>query len=304
MIYTVTFNPSLDYVIGLDTLSSGHINRTTYEHIYPGGKGINVSVILSNLGCENKALGFVAGFTGEELERRMQAFGCQTEFIHVNEGLTRINVKIHANEETEINGQGSIITTQAMQNLYEIIEKMEDDDIFVLAGSIPKSMPENSYELLIERIKDKKIRLVVDTTKDMLLSVLRYHPFLIKPNKEELEEISKRKLLSDEEVITAAKELQEMGARNVLVSMAGDGALLLDENGIVYRRNAVQGIVKNSVGAGDSMVAGFLAGYMKNGDYNEALKLGMAAGSATAFTYWLATKEEIDEIFTKSCNCE
>lgn len=304
MIYTVTFNPSLDYVIGLDTLSSGHINRTTYEHIYPGGKGINVSVILSNLGCENKALGFVAGFTGEELERRMQAFGCQTEFIHVNEGLTRINVKIHANEETEINGQGSIITTQAMQNLYEIIEKMEDDDIFVLAGSIPKSMPENSYELLIERIKDKKIRLVVDTTKDMLLSVLRYHPFLIKPNKEELEEISKRKLLSDEEVITAAKELQEMGARNVLVSMAGDGALLLDENGIIYRRNAVQGTVKNSVGAGDSMVAGFLAGYMKNGDYNEALKLGMAAGSATAFTYWLATKEEIDEIFTKSCNCE
>lgn len=304
MIYTVTFNPSLDYVIGLDTLSPGHINRTTYEHIYPGGKGINVSVILSNLGYENKALGFIAGFTGEELEKRIQAFGCQTEFIHVDEGMTRINVKIHAAEETEINGQGPVITMQAMQNLYEIIEKMGNDDTLVLAGSIPKSMPENSYELLIERIKDKKIRLVVDTTKDMLLSVLKYHPFLIKPNKEELEEISKRKLLSDEEVIMAAKELQEMGARNVLVSMAGDGALLLDENGIIYRRNAVHGIVKNSVGAGDSMVAGFLAGYLKNGDYEEALKLGMAAGSATAFTYWLATKEEIDEIFTKSCNCE
>lgn len=304
MIYTLTFNPSLDYVIGLDNLSPGHINRTTYEHIYPGGKGINVSVILSNLGCENKALGFIAGFTGDELEKRIQALGCQTEFIHVDEGLTRINVKIHAVEETEINGQGPIITTQAMEKLYKILEELKEDDTLVLAGSVPKSLPENVYEQILENFEEKRIRIVVDTTKDKLLHVLKYRPFLIKPNKEELEEIVNKKLETDEDITEAARMLQEKGARNVLVSMAGDGALLLDENGIIYRRNAVQGTVKNSVGAGDSMVAGFLAGYMKNGDYNEALKLGMAAGSATAFTYWLATKEEIDEIFTKSCNCE
>lgn len=302
MIYTLTFNPSLDYVIGLNTLSPGHINRTLYEYIYPGGKGINVSIILANLGCENIAMGFVAGFTGAELEKRMKNLGAHTEFIRVAEGMTRINVKIHAAQETELNGQGPVITKQAMENMYKILDDIQDGDVLVLAGSIPESLPKDTYEQLLEYLKEKQVRIVVDTTKEMLLGTLKYQPFLIKPNKEEVEELFHCKLTSDEDIAKAARKLQEQGAKNVLVSMAEEGALLLDENGDIYQKKSVQGIVKNSVGAGDSMVAGFLAGYLKTNDYEEALRMGMAAGSATAFSYWLATKTEIDDMLAKYCN--
>lgn len=293
MIYTVTFNPSLDYVIQVDNLVPGEINRTTHEAVYPGGKGNNVSVILSNLGHSSKALGFTAGFTGEALENMLKEFGCDTAFIRLPEGSTRINVKINAGEETEINGQGPVISEEAQQALFEQLDALKKEDILVLAGSIPNTLPSDIYERILEHLQGRGIHFVVDATKELLLKVLKYHPFLIKPNNHELGEMFGVTLKTRDEIVTYAKKLQEMGAENVLVSMAGDGAILLTEDGIIYKAKPPKGKVLNSVGAGDSMVAGFLTGYLNTGEYEKAFRLGVVTGSATAFQYWLATKEDI-----------
>ena len=293
MIYTVTFNPSLDYVIQVDKLVPGEINRTTHEPVYPGGKGNNVSVILSNLGHSSKALGFTAGFTGEALENMLKEFGCDTAFIRLPEGSTRINVKINAGEETEINGQGPVITEEAQSALFEQLDALKEEDILVLAGSIPNTLPSDIYERILEHLQGRGIHFVVDATKELLLKVLKYHPFLIKPNNHELGEMFGVTLKTRDEIVTYAKKLQKMGAENVLVSMAGDGAILLTEDGIIYKAKPPKGKVLNSVGAGDSMVAGFLTGYLNTGEYEKAFRLGVVTGSATAFQYWLATKEDI-----------
>lgn len=293
MIYTVTFNPSLDYVIQVDKLVPGEINRTTHEAVYPGGKGNNVSVILSNLGHSSKALGFTAGFTGEALENMLKEFGCDTAFIRLPEGSTRINVKINAGEETEINGQGPVITEEAQSALFEQLDALKEEDILVLAGSIPNTLPSDIYERILEHLQGRGIHFVVDATKDLLLKVLKYHPFLIKPNNHELGEMFGVTLKTRDEIVAYAKKLQEMGAENVLVSMAGDGAILLTEEGVIYEAKPPKGKVLNSVGAGDSMVAGFLTGYLNTGDYEKAFRLCVVTGSATAFQYWLATKEDI-----------
>mgnify|MGYP000686061733 CR=1 FL=1 len=290
MIYTVTFNPSLDYVIQVDDLTLGEVNRTTSEKIYPGGKGNNVSVILSNLGHKSKALGFKAGFTGEQMETMLEEFGCYTDFIPLEEGLTRINVKVKSNEESEINGQGPVITEEAIQALYEKLDKLEEGDVLILAGSIPNTLPEDIYERILERLSGTEIRFVVDATKDLLLKVMKYHPFLIKPNNHEMFNVElKRK----EDIIIYAKKLQALGAQHVLVSMAGDGAILVTKDGKVYETMPPKGKVVNSVGAGDSMVAGFITGYLNTKDMEKAFRLGVAAGSASAFCSWLATRDEI-----------
>lgn len=293
MIYTVTFNPSLDYVIQVEHLELGRVNRTTTENIYPGGKGNNVSVILSNLGHQSKALGFKAGFTGEQMETMLRQYGCFTDFIALDNGMTRINVKVKSDEESEINGQGPVISEEAIRALYDKLDTLEKGDVLVLAGSIPNTLPGDMYERIMERLEGKEIRIAVDATKDLLVNVLKYHPFLIKPNNHELGEIFGTVLRTDEEIIAHAEKLQKLGARNVLVSMAGDGAILVTEEGKVSKKLPPKGKVVNSVGAGDSMVAGFLAGYLNTGDYEKALELGTAAGSSTAFVSWLATKEEI-----------
>lgn len=297
MIYTVTFNPALDYVIGVEDIHLGEVNRTKEEAIFYGGKGINVSVILKELGMESVALGFIAGFTGMEIEHGVKAQGIQTDFIRLTEGMSRINIKVKSKEETEINGQGPSITKEALQELFVKIDELQDGDVLVLAGSIPNTLPDDIYEELMATLEGKDIRIVVDATKDLLKNVLKYHPFLIKPNNHELGEMFGVKLETEEQIIHYAKELQALGARNVLISMAGDGAILVSEDGAVYKMGVPSGKVVNSVGAGDSMVAGFLAGYLQAGEYETALKMGTAAGSATAFSKGLATREYINELY-------
>lgn len=297
MIYTVTFNPAIDYVVHLQgELKQEGLNRNTAEEYQFGGKGINVSNVLRTLGVESEALGFVAGFTGEGLEKGLQASGLHTDFIHVAEGMTRINVKIKAEQEAEINGIGPNITQEDMKQLYQKLDQIQAGDTLVLSGSIPSCLASDTYEKIMAHLADKDIRIVVDATRDLLVNVLKYHPFLIKPNNHELGEIFNTVLKTDEEIANCARKLQEMGGRNILVSMAGDGALLLDETGEVHRIGCPKGSVQNSVGAGDSMVAGFLAGYLTKQDYSYALKLGTAAGSATAFSIGLAEKQDIDQL--------
>ena len=298
MIYTVTFNPAIDCVVRLDReLTVGDVNRAKGEDCVLGGKGINVSGVLAQLGCESVALGFVAGETGAWLERGLVAQGLKTDFVHLDHGMTRINVKIKAGQETELNGAGPDIPESAMQALEEKLDRLQKDDILILAGSIPASLAQTTYERILARLEGRDIRAVVDATRDLLVNVLRYKPFLIKPNNHELSEIAGVKLTSDNEIVTAARMMQAKGARNVLVSMAGDGALLLDEQGGVHRIGCPKGKVVNSVGAGDSMVAGFVAGYQQSGgDDAAALKLGTACGSATAFSLGLATKADIDKL--------
>ncbi len=300
MIYTVTFNPALDYVVRMDELALGQVNRTVSEDVQLGGKGINVSWVLRELGHKNVALGFVAGFTGKAIEDGLAAKGVATDFIHLPAGLTRINVKLKAGEETEINGKGPDISAEALEELYHKLDALGEGDVLVLAGSIPASMPSDVYESILARLEGKKVLCAVDATRDLLVNVLKYRPFVIKPNNHELGEIFGRTLTTDEEIRECAAKLQEQGARNVLVSMAGDGAMLLDENGVCHRLAAHKGKVKNSVGAGDSMVAGFLAGYLDSGDYEQALRVGSAAGSATAFSDVLATRPEIEALLNKA----
>lgn len=299
MIYTVTFNPALDYIVHMDFFLTGEVNRTTQEEIYYGGKGINVSTILTNLGVPNKALGFIAGFTGDAIERGVRELNIQTDFIRLPAGFSRINVKIKAGAETEINGQGPEIRPEDIDALVEKLDHLVKGDILVLAGSIPKTLPENIYEKILGRLQDREILFVVDATKDLLLNVLKYKPFLIKPNNKELGEMFGKTLRTDEEIILYANKLRELGARNVLVSMAGDGAILVTEQGGCHKMGVPNGRVINSVGAGDSMVAGFLAGFIESGNYETALKIGTAAGSATAFSLGLATKEEIINVLNK-----
>ena len=300
MIYTVTFNPALDYVVRMDALALGQVNRTASEDVQLGGKGINVSWVLRELGQENVALGFVAGFTGKAIEDGLAAKGVATDFIHLPAGLTRINVKLKAGEETENNGKGPDISAEALEELLCKLDALGEGDVLVLAGSIPASMPSDVYESILARLEGKKVLCAVDATRDLLVNVLKYKPFLIKPNNHELGEIFGRVLTTDEEIRECAEKLQQQGARNVLVSMAGDGAMLLDENGGCHRLAAYKGKVKNSVGAGDSMVAGFLAGYLDTGDYAHALRVGSAAGSATAFSDVLATRPEIEALLNQA----
>ena len=295
MVYTVTFNPAIDYVVRMDDLKLGEVNRASYEAMFFGGKGINVSIVMNELGIKSRTLGFTAGFTGEAIENGLRAMGIDADFVRLEKGNSRINVKIKANEETEINGQGPHIDDNALAALFEKLDNLKDGDTLILAGSIPNSLPSDIYEKILQRLSGRNIKTVVDATKDLLLNVLKYKPFLIKPNNHELGEMFGIKLSTIEEIEEYARKLQEKGARNVLISMAGDGALLVDENGKTHISGVCKGVVKNSVGAGDSMVAGFVAGSL-DGDYEYALKLGTAAGGATAFSDGLATKEKITEL--------
>lgn len=293
MIYTVTFNPSLDYIVSMKDFTMGMTNRTAAEQIVPGGKGINVSIVLRNLGIENTALGFTAGFTGEEIEKETKSIGLRTDFIHLDSGFSRINVKLKDYDGTEINGIGPEITEEAVQQLYGKLDCLQEGDVLVLAGSIPKCLPDSIYSDILERLKGKGILFVVDAAKELLLNVLQYDPFLIKPNNHELGEIFGVKLHTREEVLPYAKKLQEKGAKNVLVSMSGQGAVLVDETGNVHALEPPKGTLVNAVGAGDSMVAGFLAGWTEAKDYDHAFRMGLSAGSASAFSDNLATKEEV-----------
>ncbi|MBQ3947363.1 MAG: 1-phosphofructokinase [Ruminococcus sp.] len=295
MIYTVTFNPAIDYVVGLNELNLGEVNRTDSERMFFGGKGINVSIVLAELGIHSTALGFTAGFTGKAIEDGLSEMGIDTDFVRLSNGNSRINVKINSGVETEINGQGPNIDNIALDKLFQKLDKIQDGDTLVLAGSIPKTLPSDIYEIIMSKLSDKKIKVIVDASGDLLLNVLKYHPHLIKPNSHELGELFNVELTSDNDIIKYAKKLKEMGAENVLVSMAEKGALLLDSEGNIHKFGVCKGTVINSVGAGDSMLAGFIAG-SANGDLEYALKLGTACGGATAFSYGLAKKDFIDSL--------
>ncbi len=297
MIYTVTFNPSLDYIVSVKDFKLGLTNRTDSELMLPGGKGINVSIVLKNLGIDNIALGFVAGFTGKEVVKRLEKFGVKNGFLEIPEGFTRINVKLKSIDGTEINGQGPSISEEKIEQLMTRLDEMGEGDVLFLSGSIPASMPDDTYQKIMERLKDKGVLISVDATQELLLKVLPYHPFLIKPNNHELGEIFGVELRTRESVVPYGKKLQEMGAENVLISMAGEGAVLIASDGQVYDAPAPKGILKNGVGAGDSMVAGFMAGWLERKEYRHAFHMGVAAGSASAFSEQLAVKEEIDQVY-------
>lgn len=297
MIYTVTFNPSLDYIVTVNDFQLGETNRTASEQMLPGGKGINVSTVLENLGFDNTALGFVAGFTGREIVSKVRELGFQSEFIELDEGWSRINIKMKDFDGTEINGQGPAISGAALQALLEKLDGLKEGDVLVLAGSIPASIPETIYAEIMKRLDGKGVLTVVDATNDLLMEVLPYHPFLIKPNQHELGAIFGVELDTQESVVPYARKMQEQGALNVLVSMGGKGAVLLDADGEVHMLPAPEGTLVNAVGAGDSMVAGFLAGWLEKKDYEHAFRMGVSAGSASAFSERLATRAEVETLY-------
>ena len=299
MIYTVTFNPSLDYIVSVNDFRLGLTNRTDSEQIFPGGKGINVSTILTNLGIESTALGFVAGFTGEEIVRGVEERGIRSDFIQIGSGISRINMKLKNIDGTEINGMGPKISPEKVEELMKKLDVLGEGDVLVLAGSIPASMPDDMYSRILERMDGKGVVSVVDATGDLLLNVLKYRPFLVKPNNHELGELFGVRLTRRTEVAPYARKLQERGARNVLVSMAGEGAVLVAEDGSIHEAPAPEGVLVNAVGAGDSMVAGFTAGWLEKQDYRHAFYMGVAAGSASAFSEYLATKEEIMALYER-----
>lgn len=300
MIYTVTLNPAIDYVVCLGAaLKQGEINRNQTEDFQFGGKGINVSNVLRTLGMVTTALGFVAGFTGDALEQGLQNMGLQTDFVHAASGMTRINVKIKANEETEINGIGPQISMEELETFYRKLEDVREGDVLVISGSIPSCLPDDTYEQIMRRLEGRGVRIAVDASGELLMHTLKYRPFLIKPNHHELGDLFGKTLSDDEEIEACARRLQAMGARNVLVSMAGDGALLLDETGAVHRIGCPRGKVVNSVGAGDSMVAGFLAGYMRTDNFAQALRLAVAAGSATTFSLGLCSGMQVQTLMER-----
>ena len=299
MICTVTFNPSLDYIVRVDDMRLGVINRTTYEQVLPGGKGINVSIVLGNLGHESRALGFLAGFTGAEIARRVREAGVSADFIEVAEGMSRINAKIKSNEETELNGQGPLITEADIEQLYSRLDVLSQDDTLVISGSVPSTLPGDMYERIMERLDGRGVRIVVDAERELLTRVLPYRPFLVKPNNIELGDIYGVKLETRADVIPYARRMQQAGARNVLVSMAGEGGVLVAESGEVFDSPAAKGAVVNSVGAGDSSVAGFLAGLAETGSYETAFRMALAAGSASAFSDHLATRPEVEELMAR-----
>lgn len=317
MIYTITFNPAIDYIANIEELKINKINKAVSEKILPGGKGINVSIVLKNLGIESTAMGFVAGFTGKEIKRQVEAFGVKTDFIEIPNKFSRINVKLRINEEkqkidqreeTAINGEGPKIPEEKIEELLKKIEKLNKGDILVLAGSISRNLPDNIYEHISKKIYEKynkgeeQVKIVIDATGKLLVNVLKYKPFLIKPNKTELEEIFETKIFTNEEIIKYAKKLQQMGAENVLISMDQEGAILLSKENNIFYLDAPKGKVINTVGAGDSMVAGFLTGYLMYDDYEKAFKMGISAGSASAFSENLATKEEVLNIWNNLKN--
>lgn len=295
MIYTVTFNPAVDYVIHIDSIKQGTVNRSSHEEIYFGGKGINISLVLAQLGIKSVALGFTAGFTGEAIESYIKNSGIEADFVHLDSGFSRINIKLKSSEETEINGQGTYIAKNKIDEFFGKLDRLNDGDTLILAGSVPKSMPNDTYEKILEYIKPKKIRIVVDAEKNLLLPTLKYKPFLIKPNNIELSEIFDKKIESTKEIIKYAHKLQNTGAVNVVVSRGEKGAVLVDEYKKVHICRAYDGTVKNTVGAGDSMIAGFLAGY-KFQDYKDALNFSVVCGCATAFSDGLASKEDIHRL--------
>lgn len=300
MVYTVTFNPSVDYIVSVNDFELGMTNRTASELMLPGGKGINVSIVLGNLGIANIALGFMAGFTGDEIVRMLEQAGVQSAFIKLEHGISRINLKLKNIDGTEINGQGPDIGQQQIDQLMGKLDQLNTDDVLVLAGSIPSSMPDDIYQQILKRLSDKNMTIAVDATKDLLLNVLEYHPFLIKPNHHELGEIFGVTLSEWSDVIPYAKNLQERGAKNVLVSMGGKGAVLIAENGQIIAGESSKGVVKNTVGAGDSMVAGFMAGWMQKRDYEHAFRMGLASGGASACSENLATRQEIETEYEKT----
>lgn len=294
MIYTVTFNPAIDYVVRCGSFSLGEVNRTESEQVFIGGKGINVSLVLAQLGVASCALGFTAGFTGEAIEKGISELGVKSDFIRVKEGISRINIKLKSGAETEINGQGPVISDSELSQLFDRLSQLSDGDMLVLAGSVPKSLPDDIYQQIMRLLSDRDIRIVVDASGELLRKVLQYRPYLIKPNNFELAELFDTKLCSNEDIIRCGRELQRMGARNVLVSMAENGSLLLAEDGTVLSCGACKGEVKNSVGAGDSMLAGFIAGLSEG--FEKAIRLGTACGGATAFSDGLAQKKDIDRL--------
>lgn len=301
MICTVTFNPSLDYIVRVDDMRLGMINRTTYEQVLPGGKGINVSIVLGNLGHVSRALGFLAGFTGAEIARRVSEAGVSADFIEVAEGMSRINAKIKSNEETEINGQGPLITEENIEELYAKLDVLGEGDTLVISGSVPNTLPGDMYERIMARLEGRGVRIVVDAERDLLTRVLPYKPFLVKPNNIELGDIYGVTLETRDEVVPYAKRMQEAGAQNVLVSMAGEGGVLVSADGQVFQSPAAKGTVVNSVGAGDSSVAGFLAGLIEAGSYEAAFRMALASGSASAFSDHLATRPEVEALMVGSC---
>lgn len=301
MIYTITFNPAIDYISEVDNLELGKINRTKSEKILPGGKGVNVSIVLKNLGIETTILGFIGGFTGEELKKQINQKQIKTDFIKVQNGFTRINVKINSNNnlesnETAINGNGPEISEEDIKDLIQKIKQIKKEDLVILSGNIPRCIKKDIYAKICDVLFKNEVTFVVDATQKLLVSVLQYEPFLIKPNKQELEETFNVEILSKQDILIYAKKLQERGAKNVLVSLGGDGAILVTTEGEAYYIDAPKGQVLTTVGAGDSMVAGFIVGYLEKGDFKKALKLGIAAGSASAFSKDLATKEEVEKL--------
>ena len=299
VIYTVTFNPSLDYIVSVKDFRPGMTNRTSSELMLAGGKGINVSIVLGNLGIKSTALGFIAGFTGDEIVRRLHNSGINSEFIKINDGISRINIKLKSIDGTEINGQGPHIDSSHIEQLMNRLRRLESGDILVLAGSIPAGISDNIYKDIMDMLKDKGVQIVVDATSRLLTNVLEYKPFFIKPNQHELGDIFNVTLNTQEEVIPYALELKKMGAVNVCVSMGGKGAILVADDGNVYKAKSPDGILKNSVGAGDSLVAGFLSGWIEKKDYEYAFRKGVATGSASAFSENLATKREISEVLKR-----
>lgn len=301
MIYTVTFNPCLDYIVRVDDLALGQVNRTAREEMLPGGKGVNVSIVLKNLGHTSCALGFLAGFTGAEIARRLNAAGVASDFIEVERGMSRINVKINSEGvETEVNGMGPDIAAADVEALYAKLDGLAAGDVLIVSGSVPAVLPGDIYERIMERLAGRGIEVVVDATRDLLVNVLPFHPFLIKPNNHELGEIFDTTITTRAEVVPYARQLQERGARNVLVSMAGEGAVLVAEDGSVLEAPAPHGTVVNSVGAGDSMVAGFVAGYLESGgDFKTAFHMGVCTGSASAFSMQLATRPEVEALLAQ-----
>ena len=299
MIFTVTFNPSLDYIVRVDEMRLGTINRTNYEQLLPGGKGINVSIVLGNFGHPSRALGFSAGVTGVALEKLLADAGVDADLVHVKEGFTRINAKVKAVEETELNGQGPRIAPEDVDALFSKLDVLGQDDTLVISGSVPNTLPSDMYEQVMERLVGHGVRIVVDAERDLLTRVLPYRPFLVKPNNHELGDIFGVTLKTRDEVVPYARRMQEMGAQNVLVSMAGEGGVLVAADGQVYQGPAAKGTVVNSVGAGDSCVAGFLAGLMETGSYQTAFRMGLAAGSASAFSDHLATRPEVEDLMSR-----
>ena len=297
MIYTLTFNPALDYIIEVDNYREGYVNRTKGEKILPGGKGINVSIVLSNLSTENTALGFTGGFTGMHLETLLNEKNIKTDFVHLREGITRINLKLKSEKETEINAQGPNINESEIKLLFQKINALNDGDFLVLSGSVPTSLPDTIYCDIIKSVYDKKVNVVVDAEKNLLKQTLKFNPFLIKPNHHELADICNRELKNTDDIINAALSLQEIGARNIFISIAGDGGIFITEDKEVLISPAPSGKVINSTGAGDSLLAGFLSEYITSKDYKKAFIKGICSGSASAFSHNLATKDEIENLY-------